>query len=325
MLPASIPPPPLQSFHLGPLTIRLYALCVILGVVLAVVIAERRWQARGGRKGTPTDLAVYAVPAGLIGARIYHVITDPELYFGPGRDWVGIFKIWDGGLGIWGAVAGGALAVYVVARHRRLAFAALADAAAPGIVVAQAVGRWGNYFNQELFGGHTSLPWALHVTNAEGAHAAGFYQPTFLYESIWDLGVAGLVIWADRRWRLGRGRAFALYVAAYTAGRGWIEALRVDHANHYLGLRLNDWVSIGVFLAAAAYLLLRRGERESVVEPAGEDESAIEHGAAEEDSAAAVDPATQPPETAGTTSYERANAPPPAGLNAEPSPRRPVP
>jgi len=265
VLPAVIPAPTVKAIHLGPLTVHLYAMCIIAGVIVAVIMCERRWEARGGRRGTASDLAAYAVPAGLVGARIYHLITDPELYFVRGRDWVRAFYIWDGGLGIWGAVAAGAGAVYLVSRTRGINFAAYADAAAPAVVVAQAIGRWGNYFNQELFGRPSGLPWALHVTAASG-FPPGSYQPTFLYESLWDLGVAALVFWADRRWRLGHGRAFALYVAAYTVGRGWVEALRVDHANHFFGLRINDYVSIVVFLAAVAYLVVVKGGRESVVE-----------------------------------------------------------
>jgi prolipoprotein diacylglyceryl transferase len=235
---------------------------VILGIVAAVVIGDRRWVARGGAKGTVGEVAVWAVPAGLIGARIYHVITDPELYFGRGKDWAGVFEIWNGGLAIWGAIAGGTIGAWYALHRRGIALAPFADALAPGLAVAQAIGRWGNYFNQELFGRVTHLPWALQIDATHRPAATvdvGTYHPTFLYESMWDLGVAALVIWADRRFRLGNGRAFALYVATYTAGRGWIEALRVDPANHFLGLRINDWISIGVFTAAVAFVIARRG------------------------------------------------------------------
>lgn len=277
MVLAYFPPPPTNAVHVGPLTIRLYAACIILGVIVAVWLTERRWVDRGGRRGTPADIAAWAVPAGLVGARVYHVITDPELYFGAGKDWVNIFYVWHGGLGIWGAVAGGALGAIYACRRYGVRVLPFLDAAAPGVVIAQAIGRWGNYFNQELFGRHTDLPWALRVTQPEGSNPPGLYHPTFLYESIWDLGVAGLVIWADRRFRLGFGRAFALYVAAYTAGRACIEALRIDHANHYLGLRLNDYVSIAVFLAAVAYLVLRRGSgREEVVQEPVADGASVE-------------------------------------------------
>jgi prolipoprotein diacylglyceryl transferase len=261
MILASIPSPSRGVIHLGPLPIRGYALMIILGVIACVALSERRWTARGGAPGTVGDIAIWAVPAGLIGARIYHVVTDPELYFGHGRDWVRAFEIWHGGLGIWGGIALGTAVGAVVARHRGISALAMADAIAPGLAVAQAIGRWGNWFNQELYGRATSLPWGLRIDAAHrpstGSIYATTFHPTFLYESIWDLGVAVLVVWAERRFRLGSGRAFALYVAAYTAGRAWVEALRVDPVNHYGGLRLNDWVSIGVFSASVAYVVLR--------------------------------------------------------------------
>jgi prolipoprotein diacylglyceryl transferase len=238
-------------------------------VVVCVYIGDRRWVARGGLPGTVADIAVWAVPFGLAGGRIYHVITDPELYFSH-DNWrpMAAFKIWEGGLGIWGAISLGGVGAWIGCRRRGLALPPLADAIVPGIIVAQAIGRWGNYFNQELYGGSTHLPWALHVAHPSGGGTPGLYHPTFLYESLWDLGVAFLLVWADRRWRLGHGRVFALYVVGYTAGRGWIEALRVDHANHVLGLRLNDWTSILLFAGAVGYLVLtRRMGREDVVDP----------------------------------------------------------
>jgi len=267
MVLASIPSPDRGVWHLGPFPIRAYAFCIIVGVIVAVVIGNRRWVARGGRPGTVADVAAWAVPVGLVGARLYHVLTDPELYFGRGRHPIDALKIWQGGLGIWGGIACGALGAWIACRRRGISVAALGDAVAPGVAVAQAIGRLGNYFNQELYGRPTSLPWALHITHpSEGA--PGYYHPTFLYESLWDLGVAAFLIWADRKWRLGHGRLFALYVAAYSVGRAWIEALRIDHANHLLGLRLNDWTALLVFLGAVVYLVLRRHRgREESVEP----------------------------------------------------------
>ena len=261
MLSASIPSPAHGVLHLGPIPLRGYALMVILGIVAAVLIGDRRWIARGGAAGVVGEMAVWAVPAGLIGARIYHVATDPELYFGKGKDWVGAFEIWNGGLAIWGAIGGGVIGAWIVLRRRGIPLAPMADAVAPALAVAQAIGRWGNYFNQELYGRVTHLPWALEIDASHrpaNTVGVGLYHPTFLYESFWCLGVAGLVIWADRRYQLGHGRAFALYVAAYTAGRGWIEYLRVDQANHFLGLRVNDYVSLAVFLAAVGYFVVRR-------------------------------------------------------------------
>ncbi len=269
---AYLPSPPSGELHVGPFPLRAYALFIIIGVLVAVWLGDKRWVARGGTHGTIADVATVAVPAGIIGARIYHVITSPAPYV---HDPIRALYIWKGGLGIWGAVAGGALGAWLYCRKRGIKLAPLADAIAPGIVIAQAIGRIGNYFNQELFGRPTTLPWGLTISpnNPSAIPGAEAYQPTFLYELIWDLGVAGLVLWADRRFQLGRGRAFALYVAAYCAGRLWIEALRVDPANHFLGLRLNVFTSIIVGVLALAYLVLRRGPREIEVErPVATDE-----------------------------------------------------
>jgi prolipoprotein diacylglyceryl transferase len=228
---------------------------------------------------------VWAVPFGLVGGRLYHVITDYELYFTNGKDWVNAFKIWEGGLGIWGAIALGALGAWIGCRRRGIALPAYADAIAPGIAFAQAIGRWGNWFNQELYGNPTHLPWGLKITSTAGDRVPGIYQPTFLYECLWCIGVALLVLWADRRFRLGHGRAFALYVAAYCAGRFWIEHMRSDYAHHILGLRLNDWTAIIVFTAAVLYMVLSarlRPGREEVVEPDGEPVPAVAGEAAAE-------------------------------------------
>lgn len=262
---AYLPSPPRGVWYLGPIPIRAYALCIIAGILVALWWTQRRWLARGGAADDVLDVATWAVPFGIIGARLYHVITDPEFYFGPGRDPIRALYIWDGGLGIWGAVALGAVGAWIGCRRRGIRLADFADAMAPGLVVAQAIGRWGNYFNQELYGGPSTLPWAVEIDPAHrppDTPDIGLYQPTFLYESLWDIGVAVLLVWAGRRFGLRNGRLFALYVAAYTAGRAWIEALRVDHANHFLGLRLNDWTSLVVFLAAIGFLLLRRPRRE---------------------------------------------------------------
>ena len=262
MILASIPSPSSGVIHLGPLPIRAYALCIIAGIVVAVVVGDRRLVARGGPKGAMAEIATWAVPAGLIGARLYHLATNPELYWGAhGQGTKAALEVWHGGLGIWGGVLGGALGAWIAARRRGLPLDLVADALAPGLVLAQAIGRWGNYFNQELFGRPTSLPWGLEISplnRPPGYEHATTFHPTFLYESLWDIGVALLVIWVDRRVNLTRGRAFALYVAAYTLGRFWIESLRIDDAHKFLGLRLNDWTSIVVFAGAIAFLFLRR-------------------------------------------------------------------
>ena len=273
VLPAlSIPSPPIREFHIGPIPIRFYALCIITGVIVGSVIATRRWIARGGARDTVETVALVSVPFGIVGARIYHVITDHQLYFGPGQHPIRMFYIWDGGLGIWGGVAFGALGGYLVARRRKIRFWALADALAPGVAVAQAIGRLGNYFNQELYGGPTTLPWGLQIApeyRLPGFEQYSTFHPTFLYELVWDLAVAGALVLLDRRFTLGHGKVFALYAMLYTIGRGWVEHLRIDPAHHFLGLRLNDYTSAVVFLASLGcliYLIRRKPGREEIVE-----------------------------------------------------------
>lgn len=259
-----LPSPARGVWHLGPVPIRAYALCIIAGIVVAVWLTARRWSARGGRGDDVLDIAIWAVPFGIVGGRLYHVITDAQLYFAAGRRPVEALFIWDGGLGIWGAVALGALGAWIGCRRKGIRLADFADAAAPGLVLAQAIGRWGNWFNQELYGAPTSLPWALRIDPAHRPAETpdiGLYHPTFLYESLWNVGVFVLLLWAEKRFRLGGGRLFALYVAGYTLGRLWVELLRVDDVNHFLGLRLNVWTSILVFAAAVVYLWRARGRR----------------------------------------------------------------
>ena len=272
MVPASLPSPAQGVWFLGPIPVRAYALLIIIGIVVAIWIGNRRYIARGGAPGTITDLAIWAVPFGIIGGRLYHVITDWQLYFGPGGSGIGgALRIWDGGLGIWGAVTLGGLGAWIGARRRHIPLPPVADAIAPGIAVAQAIGRWGNWFNQELFGAPTTVPWALQIDAAHrpsGYEAFSTFHPTFLYESLWMLAVAGILVWADRRFQMGHGRVFALYVLLYCAGRLWIELLRVDTANTILGLRVNVWTSLLVGIGAAVYLVisqrLRPGRETSV-------------------------------------------------------------
>ena len=257
----SIPSPGEGVWHLGPLPIRAYALAIILGVVVAVWFGERRWVARGGRSGEVGDIALWAVPAGLVGARIYHVATDHGLYFGAGKNAWDALAVWHGGLGIWGAIAGGAFGAWLGCRHYGIKMLPLMDALAPSLLLAQALGRWGNYFNQELFGRPTSKPWGLEIDASHrppGYEKFTTFHPTFLYECLWNLGAFGVVVWLDRRLRLGFGRAFALYVMAYCLGRGWIEHLRIDTVeyNDVLGLRLNEWTSLVLFIGALVYFVV---------------------------------------------------------------------
>ncbi|QDY09751.1 prolipoprotein diacylglyceryl transferase [Micromonospora sp. HM134] len=276
---AALPSPTTAVWQLGPVPLRAYALCIVAGIVVACLVTEHRLRQRGVAPGAVLDIAVWAVPTGIIGARIYHVVTSPEKYFGTGGDPWKAFAIWEGGLGIWGAVAGGAVGAWIAARQLGIPLTVVADALAPGLPLAQAVGRLGNWFNNELYGGRTTLPWGLEIHRMDPdnpGHALrddanqpilepGLYHPTFAYEALWNLGVAGLVFALDRRFKLGRGRAFALYVMGYTAGRFWIELMRTDEANHILGLRLNVWTAGLVFLGALIYFLRVRGPREFLI------------------------------------------------------------
>ncbi|TWD83680.1 prolipoprotein diacylglyceryl transferase [Kribbella amoyensis] len=259
VVPAFIPSPSQGVWHLGPLPLRAYAICILLGIFAGYWLGRKRWVARGGSPEVLADIIMWAVPFGLVGARIYHVLTDYKRYFGAGGDPIDALKIWNGGLGIWGAIAFGAFGAWIACRRHKVPFLAVADAMAPGIALAQVFGRFGNYFNQELFGRPTTHWWGLEIDPQH--RPAGFEQfatfhPTFLYEALWNLGVVALVILADRRFKFGHGRAFALYVAGYTAGRAWIENLRIDEADHIAGLRLNVWTSILVFAGAVVFFVL---------------------------------------------------------------------
>lgn len=276
---AYLPSPPQGVWHVGPLALRAYALCIIVGIVVAIVWGDRRWVARGGEKGTVLDIAVWAVPFGLIGGRLYHVMTDWPTYFGEGGSPVDALKIWQGGLGIWGAVALGAVGAWIGCRRRGIPLPAFGDALAPAIILAQAIGRLGNWFNQELYGRETTVPWGLEIyerTDAAGRVDAlngvsnGVVQqvvhPTFLYELVWNLLIVVLLVLVDRQFKIGHGRLFALYVAGYCAGRFWIELMRSDHASEILGIRVNSFTSALVFLAAVAYFVLAKKGREDPAE-----------------------------------------------------------
>ena len=263
-LPAAIPSPPQGVWHLGPFPLRAYAFAILTGIAVALWMSRRRWAERGGDPDTVLEVCFWAVPFGIVGGRIYHVISSPDAYFGQGGDPVRALFIWEGGLGIWGAIALGSLGAWIGCKRQGVKFAPFLDTVAPGVLVAQAIGRLGNWFNQELFGGPTTLPWGLRIdaTNPNfppGFPAGTLFHPTFLYELIWDLAGAALLIYLDRRLRLGHGRTFWLYVMIYTTGRLWIELLRIDPATHVLGLRLNVWTSLIVGLGAlVAFMVIRR-------------------------------------------------------------------
>ncbi|BBY35680.1 prolipoprotein diacylglyceryl transferase [Mycolicibacter minnesotensis] len=272
------PSPERGVWHLGPVPIRAYALCIIIGIIAALLIGDRRWRARGGEPGVIYDIALWAVPFGLIGGRLYHLMTDWRTYFGEGGvGWEATPRIWDGGLGIWGAVALGGVGAWIGCRRHGIPLPAFGDAVAPGIVLAQAIGRIGNYFNQELYGRETTLPWGLEIFWREdaagvrdphlldGVSTGELYkivQPTFLYELLWNLVVFVVLIYVDRRFRMGHGRLFALYVAGYCIGRFGIELLRDDAATHIAGIRVNSFTSTFVFIGAVVYLLLATKGRE---------------------------------------------------------------
>ncbi|SDF80326.1 prolipoprotein diacylglyceryl transferase [Blastococcus aurantiacus] len=291
---ASIPSPAQGVWELGPFPLRAYAFAIIAGIVAAAWLTDKRWIARGGAPGDVLDIATWAVPFGIIGGRIYHVITSPQAYFGEGGDPLRAFAIWEGGLGIWGAIFFGGVGAWIACRRRGIPLPAFADAVAPGLLVAQAIGRLGNWFNQELFGRPTDLPWALEIDPvhrpSEYLDVATFH-PAFLYELLWNLAAAAVVIWADRRFRLSHGRAFALYVALYCTGRLWIELLRIDDANRFLGVRINVFTAVVVGLLAVAYFVWQRGRPREVV-TRGEEFAAAERAstAADPEGAPAGEP-----------------------------------
>lgn len=241
-----IPSPSEGVWYLGPLPLRAYGIIIAIGMVVGVWWTARRYVARGGSSDTIYDVALWAIPLGVVGARLYHVVTSPEAYFGPGGDPMLAFQIWRGGLGIWGGVALGALGAYVGVKRAKVRFGPIADSLAPALLVAQGIGRWGNWFNQELFGGPTTLPWGLQIDAAHvpaGYPVGTLFHPTFLYESLWDLAGAALIVALERRRRFAAGQLFGMYLMVYTTGRTWIEMLRIDDAHTVAGLRLNVWTS----------------------------------------------------------------------------------
>jgi prolipoprotein diacylglyceryl transferase len=269
----SIPSPSSGVWYLGPFPLRGYALAIILGIVAAIWIGERRWVARGGRSGDIQDIAIWAVPFGLVGGRLYHVATDHALYFGDGGHPIEALYVWKGGLGVWGAIGLGAVGAIIGAKRKGIGLLPVLDAMAPGVLVAQALGRWGNWFNQELFGRPTELPWGLEIDPANrpiGYADKATFHPTFLYESLWCLAAFAVLVWADRRFRLGHGRVVALYIMLYTLGRGWIETLRIDtvELQDVGGLRFNVWTSLVLFVAALIWFVvsarLQPGREEQV-------------------------------------------------------------
>lgn len=256
---ATIPPPPFEDIHLGHLTLTVHGILTLVPILLAAWLTAHRWQARGGESELVWEATLWAVVGGIVGARLYHVLTSwsevPDA-------WWGVFAVWRGGLASWGALLGGTLAGVLTLRRRGVDVARFLDAAAPGVLVGLAIGRLGNYFNQELYGPPTDLPWALEVEPAfreEGYADVATFHPTFLYELVWELALAGLLLAVERRFRLRPGGLFLLLLAGYSLGRIFGEVFfRIDPAHHFFGLRLNAFVATGLFLAAATLFLRRQ-------------------------------------------------------------------
>ena len=257
---ASIPSPETNEIVVGPLHLRAYGLMIALGVIAAVELARRRWRARGHDPDEISGMALWAVPPGLIGARLYHVMTDWQRFEGR---WIDAVKVWEGGLGIPGGIALGALAGVLYARHKKMPLGDLADTVAPALPLAQAIGRLGNWFNQELFGGPTSLPWGLKIDLANRPDRyldATTFHPTFLYDGLWNLALMAVLILIDRKRVLRAGSLFWVYVGGYFTGRLWVEAMRIDPASLILGIRVNIWLSI-IAIAFSFTFVAVRGRR----------------------------------------------------------------
>ena len=327
---AYIPSPSQGVWHLGVIPVRAYALFIIVGIVVALVLGDRRWEARGGERGVIYDIAIPAVLFGLIGGRLYHVMTDWRTYFGDdGAGLSGALRIWDGGLGIWGAVALGGVGAWIGCRQKGIPLPAFGDAIAPGIVLAQAIGRLGNYFNQELYGRPTTLPWGLEIFERRDASGAldslngvstgqliEVVHPTFLYELLWNVLVFAALIWIDKRFKIGHGRLFAMYVAGYCLGRFWIELMRSDHATTIAdtGIRINSFTSTFVFIGAVVYIMVAPKGREDPASLAGkqqtedEEEDTVEAFAKELTAVAATTGVVAAAKAAGEAEDEDAKA-----------------
>jgi prolipoprotein diacylglyceryl transferase len=341
---AYFPSPSQGVWHLGPIPIRAYALFIIAGIIAALLIGDRRWEARGGERGVIYDIALWAVPFGLVGGRLYHLATDWRTYFADGGAGpIAALRIWDGGLGIWGAVALGGVGAWIACRRRDIPLPAFGDAVAPGIVLAQAIGRLGNYFNQELYGRETAMPWGLEIfyrrdpagfvdvhslDGVSTGQLAMIVQPTFLYELLWNLVVFAILIVVDRRFTIGHGRLFAAYVGLYCVGRFGVELLRDDTATHIAGIRINSFTSMFVLIGAVVYLILAPKGREDpatlsgsaaeLLEPDSLAGSASEAAEPVPPTAPSVAAAEQQTEPATVDTPDAAEADPPA-VEAEPA------
>lgn len=268
----AIPSPTISTFQLGPLVIHFYALFILAGIVVAVALTAARMKARGMEAGLAIDIAIWAVPMGIIGGRIFHVVTHLNDYFGVGKDWTAIFRLWEGGLAIYGAIIFGSIGAFIACQvdikflkieSAGIRFLSFADALVPGLLAAQALGRWGNYFNNELFGGPTDLPWGILIPSSNESYPSGLpegvaFHPTFLYESLWSLlGIAVLLL-LERRYKLRWGLMFASYLMWYSLGRFFVESIRLDPSDIFFGLRTNQISALVGLLVGLALFLYQR-------------------------------------------------------------------
>lgn len=259
------PDPVLSQFSIGPLTIHTYALCILAGIVAAVIIAQRRLVARGGQAGQVIDIILWAVPLGIVGARFYHVFTHGGDYFYPGANLWDVFAIWDGGNAIYGGLIGGTVGAFIGCRRAGIRLWSFADVLAPAMLVAQAIGRLGNWFNHELFGLPTTLPWGLEIlpTDAmfpDGLPTGTLFHPLFLYEMIWNLVGVAVIIFLERRFTLRWGKVWALYMIWYGLGRSWLEAIRIDPTSDaFIGIPANIWASfVAITLGVVLFIVQTR-------------------------------------------------------------------
>ena len=279
----SIPSPDVSYIDLGPFRVHFYALFILAGIILAVLLAERRLKERGAQAGVVLDIALWAVPFGIVGGRLFHVLTHLNDYVYEGADLGAILRVWEGGLAIYGALALGVVGGWLGARSAGVRFWSFADAVAPGVLLAQAIGRWGNYFNNELFGTPTDLPWGLEISSSNPAYPVGLpegvlFHPTFIYESLWSLAGVALLLLLDKKFELRWGKLFALYLVFYSIGRVWVESIRIDPSEIILGLRTNIWSAIfGIVIGLVLFLVQKQrhtGLETSVYLPGKEPQAA---------------------------------------------------
>jgi prolipoprotein diacylglyceryl transferase len=269
----SIPSPDINSFDLGPVTIHFYAVLILIGIVLATFLTAKRLQTRGVKQGFVIDIVIWAVPFGIVGGRIFHVLTHINDYFGAGADWMGVFRIWEGGLAIYGALIFGVIGAYLGCRQVGVRFFTFADALVPGLLIAQAIGRFGNYFNKELFGTPTDLPWGLEIPSTNPSYPAGLptgelFHPTFLYEALWSILGVAVLLFIERKINPQWGELFAGYLIWYSVGRFMIEQIRLDPANVYFGQRSNAWMAVlGVLVGLGILVRQRRAHHGLLTSP----------------------------------------------------------